>query len=82
MNVLDCDGALLKKGSSVLFIFAPNELLSGLPLDDQIAIKSQAGKIMTVQGFDSLGNVELEFSDCEGILHFIYVKPECLRAIE
>lgn len=78
-SVLDADGEALKEGDSVILLNAPDELLSDLPFEDQVAIKAQVGKAMPVQSFDEHGNVELEFKSDDEMIHYIWVKPLYLR---
>jgi hypothetical protein len=80
-QVLDVNGRTLQEGDEVLLLSAPDELLSGLPYEDQSAIKSQIGKVMSVQDFDSQGNVELEFRSGEDMIHFIWIGSSYLRKI-
>lgn len=78
-TLLDADGTSLQEGDLVVFLSAPDELLSNLPSEDQSAIRAQVGKSLTVQGFDQYGHVELEFKSEEGAFHSIWVKPSYLR---
>ena len=80
--MLDIDGEHLQEGDSVILLNAPDELLFDLPSQDQAAIKPQVGKVMSVQGFDEYGHVELEFKLGEEMIHFIWVKPLFLRKIK
>ena len=54
---LDAFDNLLKEGDIVTLLKAPAELLSGLPAEDQMDIKSQVGLEAEVQSFDGYGNV-------------------------
>lgn len=78
---LDASGDLLKEGDLAILLEAPDELLSGLPVEDQMDIKSQVGFEVEVQSFDEYGNVELEFTSKNETIHFIWVKPLYVRKI-
>jgi len=77
--VLDVDGETLQVGDPVILLHAPNELLSGLPIEDQVAINAQVGKAMSVQSFDERGHIELEFKCGDEMIHFIWVNSSNLR---
>lgn len=77
--VLDADGETLKKGDFVILLNAPDELLSNLPTEDQMAIKDQVGKTIPVQDFGENGDVELEFESEDETIHFIWINPSHLR---
>lgn len=79
---LDVDGHPLVEGDLVTLLSASEELLRGLPSEDQTAIKTQVGKTMPVQGFDEHGNVELEFKSEDEMLHSIWIKPLDLRKLK
>ena len=51
----------------------PAGFLDDLPLEDQEAISKAVGKPITLKGYDADGRAELEFTDSEGVIHFIYV---------
>lgn len=57
-------------------------LLEGLPSADQKAITEVVGKPILFVGYDETGRAELEFTDCHGEIHSIYVSPETIRAAE
>ena len=64
-----------KPGDKVLLLSASPELLSGLPVEDQSAIREAVGKLVLLLEWDGDGRAELEFTDSNGVMHFIYVKP-------
>lgn len=76
---LDCDGYALSAGDVVLLVKVPDSLLSGLPVEDQDAIRSQIGKVLKVDAFDNYGNAEVEFVDNNGDLHTIWVNSTYLK---
>lgn len=75
LKSLDAKGNTITVGDRVLFMRAPETLLSGLPLEDQEAIKTQEGKTMEIVGFDSYGHAEMEFTAENGTIHTIWVEP-------
>lgn len=76
-------GTVLRDGVSVRLLSAPPDLLSGLPLEDQKAIKWAASDIIKLKfiGADDYGNAELEFRDPGGCMHWIFVKPTDIAAM-
>lgn len=54
----------------------PNGLLDDLPTADQKAISAIIGKIVRLIGYDDDGRAELEFTDADGVIHFLFVRPE------
>ena len=68
----------LKPGGKVILAEVPTGLLTDLPSEDQKAILEIIGKPILFVGLDD-GRAELEFTDDEGVIHFIYVDPKFLR---
>jgi hypothetical protein len=50
--------------------------LAGLPSKDQHAIKSIVGKSIRLVAYYEDGRAELQFTEKDGTLHFIYVHPD------
>ena len=72
--------AKLKPGAGAVLTKLPPGLLDGLPEQDQMAISAIVGKRILFVGYDEDGRAELEFTDSEGIGHFIYVSPEFVKS--
>jgi hypothetical protein len=68
----------LEPGDRVILTKAPASLLRGLPKEDQKAIKSIVGRLVTLAAF-SYGQAELEFTDTEGDEHTIWVETSLIR---
>ncbi len=66
-------------GDMVLVNEIPGTLLAGLPIEDQVAISLQKGKIVELLGFDDYGFAELDFFDDSGNLHTIWIEPTALE---
>jgi hypothetical protein len=64
------------EGSIAVLKELPPGLIDNLPIDDQHAIAAIVGKPISFVGFNADGRVELEFTDKQGIIHFIYVQPK------
>ena len=79
MKYLDANGEPLRQRDKVVLMEAPTELLNGLPASDQEAIKAKVGKLLIVEGFDEIGNAEVEFIDSEGSFHSIWVPTSCVE---
>ena len=78
---LDRNQNLVIDGDHVKIIDIPERLTAGLPKEDVVAINSQVGKVLIVQGFEKNGSVELEFIDDAGHFHTIWIEPSCLLRI-
>lgn len=78
-SVEDAIGTALQVGDHVVLLNAPEELLRDLTSEDKAAIQAQVGKSAEVQGFDEHGHAELEFTDLDGTMHFIWVKGSSLH---
>lgn len=78
---IDSRGTPVVAGARVRFLFAPAELLSGLPASDQAAIIGAVGKVLVVEELDAYGHAELMFKDSDGTIHFIYVRPSALEVV-
>ena len=55
---------------------SPAGLLDGLPREDQNALSDIVGKPIRLDEYDGDGRAELEFTDRNGVLHCVFVKPE------
>jgi hypothetical protein len=75
---VDANGEQLRSGDRVKFLFAPAELVEGLPSDDRAAIERVVGRDLELSGFDEYGHAELEFRASDGHRHTIWVRPSCL----
>ena len=71
-----------KPGDTVVLKELPGGLLDGLPAEDQQAISAIVGKPIRLNEYDEAGRAELEFTDCGGGIHFIYVSPDALRTAD
>ena len=75
---IDANGDRLRSGDHVKFLFAPPELVEGLPSKDRTAIERVVGRDLELSGFDEYGHAELEFRALDGHRHTIWVRPSCL----
>lgn len=66
-------------GDTVVLIEIPPSMLGDLPLEDQQAILEAVGKPLRLNEYDDDGRAELEFTDSSGVIHFIWVKPDCIK---
>ena len=69
-------------GEMVVLKKLPPGFLDDLPKEDQIAISAVVGKAIVLKGYDKDGRAELEFTEKNGTIHFIYVSPEFVRRAE
>ena len=76
---LDAKGENLGAGDHVKFLFAPPELVDGLPAEDRAAIESVVGEALKLTGFDEYGHAEVDFRAADGKIHTIWVRPSCLE---
>lgn len=67
-------------GDTVVLTEVPGGMLEGLPTEDQRAISEIVGKPVRLYGYDDAGRAEIEFTDGEGLIHFIYVNPDFVCA--
>jgi hypothetical protein len=66
----------LKPGQKVLLKTLPRGFIDDLPPEDQRAISEAVGKPVVLNGYGEDGRAELEFTDREDVIHFIYVDPK------
>lgn len=71
-----------RPGDFVILKEVPPGLLDDLPAEDQEAISEVVGKPIVLTEYDEDGRAELEFKDGAGVIHFIYVAPNFIRAAE
>ena len=65
-------------GDTVVLKEMPHGLVDGLPTEDKVAIAAIIGKPVRLSRYDESGRAVLEFTDNDGWLHFIYVRPEAI----
>lgn len=61
---------------------SPAALLSGLPEEDQSAIRDIVGKPVLLDEYDEDGRAVLKFTDAAQVIHFIFVNPDLIRELE
>lgn len=69
-----------KPGDWVVLEQLPQGLLDGLPEEHQEAIEEIVGKPVVLNEYDEDGRAELEFTDRNERIHFIYVNPCFIRS--
>jgi hypothetical protein len=79
---LDMQEEKPKPLSRVVLVKIPPGSLNDLPIEDQRAISEIVGKPVRLNEYDVDGRAELEFKDSSGVIHFIYVNPEFIRAAD
>jgi hypothetical protein len=77
----DVNGRVLRSGVRVRFLHASAGLLRGLAASDKRAIRAAVGGIYRVRGRSAYGDLELQFRDAAGTIHFIWVEPGNLRLV-
>ena len=77
----DAENTKPKLGDTVVLIEVPSGLMDGLPLEDQQGIREVVGMPHLLSEYDDAGRAELEFKDCNGVIHFIYVDPAFIRTV-
>jgi hypothetical protein len=68
----------LQPGDLVIILSVPPTLLSGLPEEDQVAIRAVIGKPVIFTGM-SYGQAELEFKDSRGDEHTIWIDADQIK---
>jgi len=68
----------MQPGDLVVLISVPAAMFSGLPEEDQMAIRSVIGKTVTFTGI-TYGQAELEFKDDRGDDHTIWVDTNRIK---
>ena len=68
-----------KPKEKVILKELPPGLLDNLPTEDQRAISEVVGKPVMLNEYDADGRAELEFTDREDVIHFIYVDPKFIE---
>lgn len=77
--MVGADNTKPKPGDRVTLTAISPGLSDGLPGEDQQAIAEIVGKTITLNGYEEVGRAELEFKDCDGNFHFIYVRPDSIK---
>ncbi len=68
-----------KTGDKVVLDVLPPGLITGLPLEDRLAIEAIVGQPVTLGGY-SFGQAEVVFIDNGGAEHTLWVEPKLLRS--
>ena len=71
-----------RPGDLVILTAIPRGLLDNLPKEDQEAISAVVGKQIRLNDYDDTGRAELEFTDNNGQIHFVYVTPDVISAAD
>jgi hypothetical protein len=66
-------------GNAVILRKLPPGFIDDLPEEDQKAISEIVGKPVRLNEYDDDGRAELEFTDENGVIHFIYVSPDAIE---
>jgi hypothetical protein len=69
-----------KPDEMVVLTGLPTGFLDDLPEEDKLAISGVVGKAIILNGYDEDGRAELEFTEENGTIHFIYVNPAFLKS--
>jgi hypothetical protein len=69
----------LKRGEKVVLTALPPGFVDDLPEEDRRAISGVVGKPITLSKYERDGRAELEFTDSEDVIHFIYVDPKFIK---
>jgi hypothetical protein len=63
-------------GREVMLRALPAGFVDDLPAEDQNAILGVVGKPVFLRQYEKDGRAELEFTDQDGVIHFIYLDPK------
>jgi hypothetical protein len=66
-------------GTKVVLSRVPDSLLSGLPEEDQDAIREVIGKPVLLDEYDEDGRAVLRFIDASKTIHYIFVEPDLIQ---
>jgi hypothetical protein len=77
---MDVNKRVPAPGELVILKEIPPGLLTGLPAEDQLAIRDVVGKTVLLLEYDEDGRAELEFTDRQGLVHSIWVEPRFISA--
>jgi len=75
-------GGKPKPGDKVILIALPPGFLDDVPLEDQRAIAQVVGKTILLNEYNEDGRAELEFTEENGTMHYIYVSPDLIKAAQ
>jgi hypothetical protein len=65
-----------KPGDRVILRECPAGFADDLPASDQQAVLAIIGKPVFLNKYEDDGRAELEFTDADGVIHFLFVGPE------
>ena len=71
-----------KPRDKVILTGLPVGFLADLPTEDQRAISAVIGKPIALNEYDEDGRAELEFTDGNGNIHFIYVSSDFIKVVK
>lgn len=70
----------LQAGCTVTVLSLPAGFLDGLEPVDQAAVQAIVGHLVMFNEYDQRGYAELQFTDANGVIHFIWLPPAYLAA--
>ena len=66
-------------GHWVTLCALPKGFVDDLPEEDQQAVTAVVGRRIRLNRYEEDGRAELEFTDTNGIIHFVYVDPKYIE---
>ncbi|HEX6505612.1 MAG TPA: hypothetical protein VF011_20385 [Terriglobales bacterium] len=66
-------------GQTVTLRALPKGFVDDLPEEDQRAMTAVVGRRIRLNRYEEDGRAELEFTDGNGIIHFVYVDPKYIE---
>ena len=66
-------------GQRVTLCALPKGFVDDLPEEDQRAVTAVVGRRIRLNRYEEDGRAELEFTDTNGIIHFVYVDPKYIE---
>jgi hypothetical protein len=71
-----------KSGDAVILLGLPEGFTDDMDIEDRQALSEAVGSRVVFNEYDDNGRAELQFTSRDGVLHFIYVEPWFMKAVD
>jgi hypothetical protein len=71
-----------KPGDAVILLALPPGFIGDMDIEDREACSEAVGSPVIFNEYDDIGRAELQFTSRDGHIHFIYVEPKFIKAVD
>jgi hypothetical protein len=71
-----------KRGDTVILLALPPGFMDDMDIEDRQALSEAIGSQVVFNEYGDIERVELQFTSQDGVLHFIWVEPRFIKAVD